>query len=81
MGNFYPFVFTVKVFLYNAHVLEIVLLVPICIVAPHRLYRRVYSVPGSNYLWHIDGNHKMICYRLVVHGGIDGFSRLITYLK
>ena len=50
-------------------------------VVPHRLYRRVYSVPGPNYLWHIDGNHKMIRYRLVVHGGVDGFSRLITYLK
>ena len=22
--------------------------------------RRVYSVPASNYLWHIDGNHKLI---------------------
>ena len=50
-------------------------------MAPHRIYRRVYSVPGPNYLWHIDGNHKMIRYRLVVHGGIDEFSRLITYLK
>ena len=39
------------------------------------VYRRVYSVP-----WHIDGNHKLIKYRLIVHGGIDGFSRLITYL-
>ena len=38
-------------------------------------------MPGPNYLWHIDGNHKMIKYGLVVHGGIDGFSRLVTYLK
>ena len=43
--------------------------------------RRSYSVPGPNALWHIDGNHQMIRWRLVVHGGIDGFSRLITYLK
>ena len=42
--------------------------------------RRTYSVPGPNSLWHIDGNHKLIHWRLVIHGGIDGFSRLITYL-
>ena len=42
--------------------------------------RRIYSVPGPNHLWHIDGNHKLIKYRLVIHGGIDGFSRLVTYL-
>ena len=37
--------------------------------------RRVYSVPCPNYLWHIDGNHKMIRWGLVIHHGIDGFSR------
>ncbi|XP_046855086.1 uncharacterized protein LOC124448110 [Xenia sp. Carnegie-2017] len=31
--------------------------------------------------WHIDGNHKLIePYRIVVHGGVDGYSRLVTYL-
>ena len=44
------------------------------------IVRRTYSVPGPNYLWHVDGHHKMIRWRLVIHGGIDGFSRLITYL-
>ncbi|XP_063323677.1 uncharacterized protein LOC134621171 [Pelmatolapia mariae] len=43
--------------------------------------RRQYSVPAPNHLWHIDGNHKLIRWRFVVHGGIDGFSRLIVYLK
>lgn len=43
--------------------------------------RRVYTVPCPNYVWHIDGNHKLIRWRLVVHGGIDGYSRMITYLK
>ena len=47
---------------------------------PSPIYRRVYSVPSPNALWHLDGNHKMIRYRLVVHGAIDGFSRLITFL-
>lgn len=31
-------------------------------------------------LWHIDGNHKLIRWRIVIHGGIDGFSRLPVYL-
>lgn len=44
------------------------------------LRRRQYSVPGPNCLWHIDGNHKLIRWRFVVHGGVDGFSRLVVYL-
>lgn len=43
--------------------------------------RRVYSVPCPNYLWHADGNHKLIRWRFVVHCAIDGFSRLVTFLK
>uniref|UniRef100_A0A3B3DGH7 Uncharacterized LOC112153455 n=1 Tax=Oryzias melastigma TaxID=30732 RepID=A0A3B3DGH7_ORYME len=44
------------------------------------LHRRQYNVPAPNCLWHIDGNHKLIRWRLVIHGGIDGFSRLVVYL-
>lgn len=30
---------------------------------------------------HIDGNHKLIQpYRIVIHGGLDGFSRMIVFL-
>ena len=43
--------------------------------------RRKYSVPGPNALWHIDGLHKLIRWGFVVHGGIDGYSRMITFLK
>ena len=59
--------------------------------------RRVYGVPYPNYIWHLDGNHKLVrymcsimltlislsCYRwgIVVHGGIDGYSRLIVFLQ
>ena len=43
--------------------------------------RRVYSVPYPNFLWHIDSHHKLIRWRFVIHGAIDGFSRTITYLK
>lgn len=46
-----------------------------------RLQRRVYSVQGVNHLWHVDTNHKLIRWRLVIVGGIDGFSRMIMYRK
>lgn len=45
------------------------------------LHRRRYEVPSPNGLWHLDGYHKLIRWRLVIHGGIDGFSRLITFLR
>jgi hypothetical protein len=43
--------------------------------------RRRYHVARPNSLWHIDGNHKLIRWRMVIHGGIDGFSRLPVYLR
>ena len=46
-----------------------------------RLQRRVYNVQGVNHLWHVDTNHKLIRWRLVIVGGIDGFSRMIMYLN
>lgn len=46
-----------------------------------RLHRRVYNVQGPNHLWHIDTNHKLIRWRFVIVGGIDGFSRLVVFLK
>ena len=36
---------------------------------------------GPNAVWHIDGNHKLIRWRMVVYGGIDGYSRLVVYLQ
>lgn len=45
------------------------------------LHRRQYSVWSPNSLWHLDGYHKLIRWKMVIHGGIDGFSRLITYLR
>ena len=47
----------------------------------HTISRRVYSVPSSNYLWHIDGLHCLIRWKIVIHGGIDGYSRRIVYLS
>ena len=43
--------------------------------------RRVYSVPCPNYIWHVDGNHKMIRWRFVIHHAIDGFSRLVIFCR
>ena len=43
--------------------------------------RRVYHVEGPNAVWHIDGHHKLIRWRFVTHGGIDGFSRTIVFLQ
>jgi len=45
------------------------------------LHRREYKVEAPNSLWHVDGYHKLIRWRIVVHGGIDGFSRVVVYLK
>ena len=45
------------------------------------LHRRVYRVESPNALWHLDGYHKLIRWNIVVHGCIDGYSRLIVYLK
>ena len=42
--------------------------------------RRKYHVERPNEVWHINGHHKLIRWRMVIHGGIDGYSRAITYL-
>ena len=43
--------------------------------------RRKYNVPGPNSLWHIDGHHSLVSSEFAIHGGMDGFSRSIVYLK
>lgn len=45
------------------------------------LHHRKYQISSPNELWHIDGYHKLICWCYVIHGGIDGFSQLITFLE
>ena len=44
------------------------------------LHRQRHSVWMPNSLWHLDGHHKLIRWWIVVHGGIDGYSRLIVFL-
>ena len=43
--------------------------------------RRRYFVPGPLYLWHLDGNHKLIRWGFIIHGCIDGYSRRIMFLS
>ena len=40
---------------------------------------RVYETPCPNYVWHIDGNHKLVKWGFVTHLAIDGFTRVITF--
>ena len=45
--------------------------------AQQKVVRRTYTVARPNALWHIDGYHKLIKWGIVIHGGIDGFSRMV----
>lgn len=42
--------------------------------------RRMYKVPWINYVWHIDGHHKLNPFGFVIHGAIDGYSRRIMFM-
>ncbi|CAL9694243.1 unnamed protein product [Knipowitschia caucasica] len=45
------------------------------------IVRRTYHVQRPLSLVHIDTNHKLIRYNIVIFGAIDGFSRKIMYLE
>ena len=45
------------------------------------IVRRRYNVESSNALWHMDGLHCLIRWRIVIHGGIDGYSRRVVYVR
>ena len=32
-------------------------------------------------IFSVDGHHKLVRWKIVTHGGIDGFTRLIVYLQ
>ena len=46
-----------------------------------KLKRRIYDVPGPDFLWHIDGYDKLKPYGFSIHGCIDGFSRRLMWLE
>ena len=47
----------------------------------HTIKRRTYMVAAPNAVWHVDGNHKLIRWRFVIHAGVDGFSRTVVFIK
>lgn len=48
-------------------------------VAPLPIVGQTYLVSWINALWHINGHHKLIPWKIVIHGGIDGFLRIVTF--
>jgi hypothetical protein len=40
--------------------------------------RQKYNVPHSNYLWHLDGHHKLIRWGFVIHGIVDGYCHSVS---
>lgn len=46
-----------------------------------QLHYSLYHVSVKLFVSYADGHHKMIRWKLVTHAGIDGFSRLIVYMK
>ena len=40
--------------------------------------RRKYKVKRPDALWHVDGHHKVIRWGIVIHGMVDGFSRVVS---
>ena len=40
-----------------------------------------YQVPWPNSLWHLDGHHALIRWKMVIHGCMDGYSRRIMFLR
>ncbi|XP_057330115.1 uncharacterized protein LOC130670701 [Microplitis mediator] len=45
------------------------------------IQRRTYKVATPNSLWHMDAHLKLSRWGFVIHGCIDGYSRLIIYLS
>lgn len=39
--------------------------------------RRKYTTKRPNCLWHCDGHHKLIRWKIVIHGFIDGYCRTV----
>jgi hypothetical protein len=44
------------------------------------IQHRKYKVPRPNYLWHLDGHHKLIMWGIIIHGLIDGYCRTVSHI-
>lgn len=40
-----------------------------------------YFVPGPNYVWSIDGHHKLSMYGIEIYAGVDAYSRYVLCLS
>lgn len=40
-----------------------------------RTPRGLYQVPGVNFVWSVDGHHKLSDYGIEIYAGIDSYSR------
>lgn len=47
----------------------------------YKLKRRVYEVPGPNYLWHADNHDKLKRFGFAIYGCIDGYSKKIIWIE
>jgi len=52
-------------------------------VAGRRLHlntkpKRAYSGPGPNFVWSIDGHHKLSMYGIEIYAAIEAFSRYVS---
>ena len=45
------------------------------------LFGKWLLLPALLAFRHLDSNHKLVRWRLVIHGGIDGYSRVVVFLK
>lgn len=45
-----------------------------------KITRVSYQVSRPNALWHMDGHHKLIRWGIVIHGCVDGYSRMVQYI-
>ncbi|THH19575.1 hypothetical protein EW146_g1603 [Bondarzewia mesenterica] len=50
----------------------------LAVFGDHRIHHKVYNVPGPNSLWHHDGQHGLICWKLVKHCFVDGKTHLVV---
>lgn len=46
-----------------------------------KIKRRKYKVSGPGSMWHLDGQHELIMFGIVVHGITDGHTRAVVGLK
>ncbi|XP_043467487.1 uncharacterized protein LOC122501804 [Leptopilina heterotoma] len=47
----------------------------------YKLKRRIYNVPGPNFIWHADNHDKLKRFGFPIYGCIDGYSRKVLWIE